>query len=155
VKLNPCRLLIVSIAVCIAGGPDLLEFRNSGLAAAEMAAHALPVTAPATNRDTTTEQVFEGMRRTFRADVARGVHARYQFRFKAPQAGDWWIIVNDGAFMMGKGTIDSPDVTFACTGSDWVELANGTLGGIRAYLTRRLHVNGSQALARKLDDMFP
>src|SRR5580704_3928447 len=131
----PCRLLILSIAACIAGGSDLRGFWTTGLAAAEPARS--PPASAALNNDTSPEQVFEGMRRTFRGDVAKGVHARYQFRFKAPQAGDWWIIVNDGAFVMGKGTIDNPDVTFVCTGSDWVELSNGTLGGIRAYLTRR------------------
>jgi putative sterol carrier protein len=105
--------------------------------------------------DKTPDQVFEGMRKSFQPEKAKGVHIRYQFRFKAPQAGDWWIIVNDGAFTMGKGAIERADVTFACTGSDWVELSNGTLGGIRAYLTGRLHVTGSQSLARKLDEMFP
>jgi putative sterol carrier protein len=106
-------------------------------------------------KDTTPEQVFDGMRKSFRADKAKGAHIRYQFHFKAPQAGDWWIIVNDGAFTMGKGSIERPDVTMSCTGSDRVELSNGTLGGIRAYLTGRLHVSGSQSLARKLDEMFP
>jgi hypothetical protein len=30
---------------------------------------------------------------------------------------------------MGKRTIDRPDVTFACTGADWIQLSNGALGG--------------------------
>jgi putative sterol carrier protein len=106
-------------------------------------------------KDTSPDQVFDGMRKAFRADKAKGLHIRYQFHFKAPQAGDWWIIVNDGTFTMGKGSIEHPDVTMSCTGSDWVELSNGTLGGIRAYLTGRLHVSGSQSLARKLDEVFP
>jgi putative sterol carrier protein len=115
-------------------------------------------TKPATetaSQDRSPDQVFEGMRKSFRADKARGTHVRYQFHFKAPQAGDWWIIVNDGTFTMGKGTVEPVDVTISCTGNDWVELSNGTLGGLRAFLTGRLHVSGSQALARKLDEIFP
>ena len=95
------------------------------------------------------------MRKAFRSDKAKGAHIRYQFRLHAPQATEWWIVVNDGAFTMGKGVVEHPDVTFSCSGNDWVELSNGTLGGIRAYLTGRLRVTGSQFLARKLDDMFP
>ena len=106
-------------------------------------------------QQTTVEQVFDDMRKAFRPDVAKGVHARYQFRFKEPQSGDWWITVDDGKSAMGRGVIDKPDVTFSCSGADWVALSNGTLSGIRAFFTGRLHVNGSQRLAHKLDDMFP
>lgn len=115
----------------------------------------LRVGAEALNQDKSPDQVFERMRKAFRPDKAKGAHVRYQFHLRAPQAADWWILVNDGAFTMGKGVVEHPDVTFSCTGNDWVELSNGTLGGIRAYLTGRLHVAGSQFLARKLDDMFP
>ncbi len=117
--------------------------------------HPTKPSAETSDQDRTPDQVFEGMRKSFRAEKARGAHVRYQFHFKAPQPGDWWIIVNDGTFTMGKGTVDPADVTISCSGSDWVELSNGTLGGVRAFLTGRLHISGSQALARKLDEMFP
>ena len=51
--------------------------------------------------------------------------------------------------------IEQPDVTFIATDNDWVELCNGTLGGLRAFLTGRLKVSGNISLARKLDEMFP
>ncbi len=95
------------------------------------------------------------MRKGFKPEKAKGAHIRYQFHLRAPQPAEWWIVVNDGTFTMGKGAVEHPDVTFSCTGNDWVELSNGTLGGIRAYLQGRLHVTGSQFLARKLDDIFP
>jgi len=108
-----------------------------------------------TDKVTTIEQLFEDMKKSFRSDRAKGLHIRYQFHFKAPQAGDRWIIIKDGSYTMGKGVIDHADVSFSCTGTDWLELSNGTLGGFHAYITGRLHVTGSQSLARKLDDIFP
>jgi putative sterol carrier protein len=132
--------------------------------AAALAVLVLPATAADSETPPATEQttgdhspsdVFESMRKGFRADHARGIHLRYQFHFHEPQGGDWWIIVKDGACTMGKGSIDKPDVTFSCTGRDWVSLSNGDLGGVRAYLTGRLHVSGPQSIARKLDDLFP
>lgn len=104
---------------------------------------------------TSIEQLFEDMKKSFRPDRAKGVFIRYQFRFKEPQASDRWIIVKDGTFTMGKGIVEHPDVTFSCSGADWLELSNGTLGGFRAYLTGRLRVSGSQSMARKLDELFP
>ena len=98
--------------------------------------------------------VFDGMRETFHADKAKGVHLRYLFELSGPNGGDWWIEVNDGKFQMGKGKIDHPNVTFIASDKDWVALSNGTLGGTWAFFTGRLKIRGDQKLARKLDEIF-
>jgi putative sterol carrier protein len=103
----------------------------------------------------TPQQVFDGMRQSFQAQKAKGVHARYQWELSGPNGGQWWIDVNDGTYKMGKGKIDNPSVTFVTSDKDWVALSNGTLGGKWAYFTGRLKVRGSQSVARKLDEMFP
>ena len=56
----------------------------------------------------TPQQVFDGMRQSFQANKAKGVHARYQWDLSGPNGGQWWIDVNDGAYKMGKGKIDHP-----------------------------------------------
>ena len=105
--------------------------------------------------DSTPAEVFAAMKKNFQAQAAKGVHAVYQFEIHGPEGGLWWIIVNDGDFTMGKGVTKKPDVIIVSTDKDWVKLSTGSLGGIRAYLTGRLKVTGSQSLARKLDDIFP
>jgi putative sterol carrier protein len=104
---------------------------------------------------TSPDEVFAQMEHSFRSDRARGQHLRYQFNFSDPQGGKYWIDIEDGAYTMGKGTIQHPDVTLGCTGADWVRLANGTLGGFQAFFTGRLHVSGNQFTAHKLDSIFP
>jgi putative sterol carrier protein len=103
----------------------------------------------------TPQQVFDGMRQSFQAQKAKGVHARYQWDLSGPNGGQWWIDVNDGTYKMGKGKIDNPSVTFVTSDQNWVALSNGTLGGKWAYFTGRLKIRGSQTLARKLDEIFP
>ena len=105
--------------------------------------------------NSTPQQVFDGMRQSFRAEKAKGVHARYQWELSGPNGGEWWIDVNDGTFKMGRGKIDNPNVTFITSDSDWVAMSNGKLKGTWAYLTGRLKVRGPQLLARKLDEIFP
>ena len=61
----------------------------------------------------TPAEVFDGMRKSFQADKAKGVHVRYQFKFSGPNGGDWWIIVDDGTFKMGRGKIDNPSARSA------------------------------------------
>ncbi len=103
----------------------------------------------------TPQQVFDGMRQSFKADKAKGVHARYQWELSGPNGGEWWIDVNDGTYKMGKGKIDNPSVTFITSDNDWVAMSNGKLKGTWAFMTGRLKVRGSQAIARKLDEIFP
>ncbi len=103
----------------------------------------------------TPQQVFDSMRESFKADKAKGVHARYQWELGGPNGGEWWIDVNDGTYKMGKGKIDNPSVTFITSDNDWVAMSNGKLKGTWAYMTGRLKVRGSQAIARKLDEIFP
>jgi putative sterol carrier protein len=120
-------------------------------------AFAWDVTRGASNEpdNTTPQQVFDGMRQSFRADKAQGVHARYQWELSGPNGGEWWIDVNDGKFQMGRGKIDNPNVTFITSDNDWVAMSNGKLKGTWAYMTGRLKVHGPQSLARKLDEIFP
>jgi putative sterol carrier protein len=105
--------------------------------------------------NTTPQEVFDGMRQSFRAEKAKGVHLKYQWQLSGPQGGEWWIEVNDGKFQMGRGKIDNPDVTFVTSDKNWVALSNGTLGGKWAFFTGRLKIRGSQSAARKLDEIFP
>ena len=103
----------------------------------------------------TPQQVFDGMRQNFQANKAKGVHARYQWELSGPNGGEWWIAVNDGTYKMGKGKIDNPSVTFITSDADWVAMSNGKLKGMWAFMTGRLKVRGSQAVARKLNEIFP
>src|SRR5256885_15019022 len=105
--------------------------------------------------NSTQQQVFDGMRQSFQAEKAKGVHLRYEWQLSGPSGGEWWIEVNDGKFQMGQGKIDKPDVTFITTDKNWVALSNGTLGGKWAFFTGRLKIHGSQDVARKLDEIFP
>ena len=111
--------------------------------------------APDQTRSSTPQEVFDGMRESFRADQAKGVHARYQWHLSGPNGGEWWVTVNDGTFQMGRGTIANPNVIFILRDHDWVALSNGTLGGTWAFLTGRLKIRGDKRLARQLGRIFP
>jgi putative sterol carrier protein len=121
------------------------------------AAIGLGIVSAASNEPTnaTPQDVFDGMRQSFQAGKAKGVHLKYQWQLSGANGGDWWIEVNDGKCEMGRGKIDNPDVTFITSDKNWVALSNGTLGGKWAFFTGRLKIHGSQTAARKLDEIFP
>jgi putative sterol carrier protein len=126
------RIFVVAVAIC-AG------------AAVSLADHA----------ESTPQDVFDGMRGSFQAAKAKGVHVRYQWDLSGPHGGEWWIEVNDGTYKMGKGKISDPNVTFLATDKDWVAICHDQLSGTWAYFTGRLKVRGDQTVARKLGEMFP
>jgi putative sterol carrier protein len=105
--------------------------------------------------NSTPQEVFDGMRGSFQAAKAKGVHARYQWDLSGPEGGEWWIEVNDGTYQMGKGKISNPTVTFTAKDKDWVAICHDQLSGTWAYMTGRLKVRGDQGVARKLGEMFP
>ena len=105
--------------------------------------------------NSTPQQVFDGMKESFKADKAKGQHLKWQWELSGPNGGDFWIEVNDGTYKMGHGKIDHPDVTFITSDNDWVAMCNGKLKGTWAFMTGRLKVHGSQSVARKLDEIFP
>ncbi len=107
------------------------------------------------SESSTPAEIFANMSRSFLPEKARGIHARYVFDLSGPMGGKWWILVDDGAFKMGTGHLDKPDVTIATSDKDWARLAAGSLGGTRAFLTGRLKFNGNRGLAQKLDEFFP
>ncbi len=101
------------------------------------------------------QDVFDGMRESFRPERARGFHLRFQFDLSGPQGGKWWIEVENGMARHGRGAIAQPDVTFLASDRDWVALSNHRLSGVWATVTGRHKIHGSQLSARKLDEMFP
>ena len=111
--------------------------------------------AAASHVDSTPQEVFDGMRGSFQAAKAKGVHARYQWDLSGPHGGEWWIEVNDGTYKMAKGKISDPNVTFTAKDKDWVAICRDQLSGTWAYFTGRLKVSGDQTVARKLGEMFP
>lgn len=103
----------------------------------------------------TPQDVFDGMRDSFRPEKAAGVHAKYQFSLTGANGGDWWIEVKDGKYKIARGKIENPDVTMIASDDDWVALSDGKLSGPWAFLTGRLKIRGDRGVAKKLGEMFP
>jgi putative sterol carrier protein len=131
-----------------------IEMKTSLTFVAVIVALALSTVGKA-EENSTPQQVFDGMKESFKADKAKGAHYKWQWELSGPNGGDFWIEVNDGTYKMGRGKIDHPDVTFITSDNDWVAMCNGKLKGSWAFMTGRLKVHGPQSVARKLDESFP
>jgi len=78
-----------------------------------------------TNRqhNSTPQQALDKRQYAFHGDKAKGMHASYQWELSGPHGGDWWLIVSDGTYKMGRG-IPNPNVTFVASDEAWVAMSN-------------------------------
>jgi putative sterol carrier protein len=114
-----------------------------------------PDVATAASAESTPQQVFDGMTRSFRPEKAKGLRVRYQFDLSGPNGGAWVFDVDNGTLRTRRGRADNPDVTLITSDDDWVALSNGKLSGTWAYVTGRLKIRGDKGLAKKLGEIFP
>jgi len=105
--------------------------------------------------NSTPQQALDKRQDAFQGDKAKGVHASYQWELSGPNGGNWWLIVNDRNYTIGRGKIHNPSVTFVASDEDWVAMSNKTLNVSLAYLTGRLKIQGSHRLVKELDKIFP
>src|SRR4030095_2730614 len=129
----------------------LLAFAALALASPCQAQHR----AASRPHNSTPQQALDKRQDAFQGDKAKGVHASYQWELSGPNGGDWWLIVNDGTYKMGRGKIHNPNVTFVASDEDSVAMSNKTLKVSWAYLTGRLKIQGSRRLVKELDRIFP
>ena len=98
---------------------------------------------------------FDRVSERFIANKADGVDATYLFQLEGDGGGAWTLTVRNNTISVSEGALPNPSVTFNMKASDYVDLANGDLGGMKAVVTRKLKISGNIALAQKMNDFLP
>ena len=106
-------------------------------------------------RVTSVQEFFDTLSERFVAGKAEGVNATYQFELAGEGGGTWTATVRDKTISVSQGPVDKPSVKYKIKASDYVDLVNGDLGGVKAVFTRKLKVSGSIPLAKKMNDFLP
>ncbi len=104
---------------------------------------------------TSVNEVFEKMPLVFNAAAASGVNMVFQFNITGSEAGDWYVVIKDGACQVAKGVHDSPTTTLTMADVDWVAMSNGTLNGMTAFMSGKLKVSGDIMAAQRIPSLFP
>ena len=126
------------------------------------AAPVQPVSAPAPEAreeepaaPRTAMQWVERLPQYFQPDRARGAKAVIQFHLTGEGGGDWYAVIENGTCTVTRGVSGAPHGTITMSASDYVDLASGKLGGIRAFMTGRVKTSGDITLLRKMQAWFP
>ena len=106
-------------------------------------------------QNVTARDLIETMPTAFRPERARRVNAVIQFELSGEGGGDWYVTIKDGACTVTKGVSEAAQGTIIMAASDYVALAAGELGGMKAFLSGRIKTRGDFTLLKKMETWFP
>jgi pimeloyl-ACP methyl ester carboxylesterase len=96
--------------------------------------------------------------RALRARIARpsdrAANRRARFVFDAGATGAWTIDLQEGVVSLARGRGARPDATVYADAATLVEVLDGRLAGVEAFLEGRLLMRGHIALTLELDDLL-
>jgi putative sterol carrier protein len=84
---------------------------------------------------------------------AGNLNAVIQMNLTGPNAGDWTIAVKDQKMEIKEGNDLSPGISVKMADTDFVDLINGKLNAVSAFMSGKIQFKGSMSLALKLIDL--
>ncbi|HMJ10609.1 MAG TPA: SCP2 sterol-binding domain-containing protein [Polyangiaceae bacterium] len=106
-------------------------------------------------RVSTCSEYFTDLPERFIPEKANGVDAKYVFKLEGEGGGTWTATVQNNTLTVSEGAAPDAAVTLEMKPKDWVDMANGDLGGMKAVFTRKLKVSGNMVLAKRMNDFMP
>ncbi|MFZ4828359.1 MAG: SCP2 sterol-binding domain-containing protein [Phototrophicaceae bacterium] len=97
------------------------------------------------------QEVIQKMLSNFNAEKALGINNKIQLNFTNEQ---YWVAIENQQVNIGEGTIENPDVTLSAEMQDYIDMINGDLNPIMAFMSNKLRVEGNQSIALKMQQIF-
>ncbi|MGC8605077.1 MAG: SCP2 sterol-binding domain-containing protein [Desulfomonilaceae bacterium] len=104
---------------------------------------------------TTVNEVFEKMPQVFNSAAATGLDIVFQFHITGDQSGDWNVVIKDQTCRVESGIHANPTVTLTMEYSDWLDMCNGKLNGVTAFMSGKLKASGDIMSAQRIPTLFP
>lgn len=102
------------------------------------------------------QEYFETLPDRLVSEAASGVNASFLYDIAGDGGGEWTVTFVEGAMSVESGnTSAKPTVKIMMKASDYVDMVNGDLDGTKAFMTRKLKVKGSVAMAQKMKKFLP
>jgi len=100
------------------------------------------------------KEFFANVEKSFKPEAAAGMDAVYQFSISGEGGGEWNATVSGGNCTIKEGTVDSPNCTVATDANTWMDIADGKMSSMDAFMGGKLRIKGDISLAMKLELMF-
>ncbi|MBN1945514.1 MAG: SCP2 sterol-binding domain-containing protein [Bradymonadales bacterium] len=87
-------------------------------------------------------------------DTAMGINAVYQFDITGENGGTWVVDLTRSEDWVSKGPSDAAQCTIEVSDQDWIDIIQGNLNAMQAFMMGKLRVSGDLGLATQLQQIF-
>jgi putative sterol carrier protein len=104
----------------------------------------------------TTKEIFNEMQRRMDGNPAKltGIKAVFQFDISGADPGTYSVAIADGKAVVNEGASSAPDITITMASQDFVDMVEGRLEGVTAFMGGKLKVKGDMMLAMQLQSLL-
>lgn len=95
-------------------------------------------------------EMIKQMPKAFDAEAAADINAVIQYNISTPM----YATIADGTCTVSEGTSDDATVSLTIDDDDLVDLLNGDLDGVTAFMTGKLQVEGDIMFAQTMGTIF-
>ena len=87
-------------------------------------------------------------------EKAAGVDAKVQFEFTGEGGGQYVVHIHDGRCEVSEGTAADAKTSVTVAASDYQDMIEGRLDGMKAFMSGKLKVKGDMLFMMKFQQMF-
>lgn len=92
--------------------------------------------------------------KSFQPEKAAGLDAVIQFNITGDQGGDYMATIHDKKLSVESGVATNPRLTLGANSQDILNMFNGRINPMQAYMQGKVKVRGDMGLAMRLADVF-
>jgi len=102
----------------------------------------------------TIAEIMQAMPSALVPEKAAGVDTVVQFDFTGEDSGQYVVKIRDGVCEVSEGTAADAKTTVTVAASDYVDIIEGRLDGMKAFMGGKLKVKGDIMFMMKMQQMF-
>ncbi|MDZ4671332.1 MAG: SCP2 sterol-binding domain-containing protein [Phototrophicales bacterium] len=102
----------------------------------------------------TVSEIHSMMVQGFIPEKAEGINAVIQFDLSGDNAGQFYLVVENGTVEAHEGLSENPKMTLKAATEDYYNVATGKTNAMQAFMTGKIKITGDMSLAMKMQSMF-
>jgi putative sterol carrier protein len=100
------------------------------------------------------QNIFQTMPTRLDPNAASGLNAVIQYDLSGEGGGQYASHIHDGTCEVTPGQHASPTMTLSMAAPDFVDLIEGRLDGMTAFMSGKLRISGDMGLAMRMQSLF-
>jgi putative sterol carrier protein len=100
------------------------------------------------------QEIMEFAVKSFQPERAEGIDAVIQFNITGDQGGDYIATIRDKQLKVEPGVASNPRLTMGANAQDLLNMFNGRMNPMQAFMQGKVQVRGDMGLAMRLADVF-